>query len=444
MVDKLRGVSERFLVTGGSRLVGEVAVGGAKNSVLKLMAAALLAEGTTTITNCPDILDVPLMAEVLRGLGCDVVISDAAPGDRSVVAITTPSEPKYHADFPAVTQFRASVCVLGPLMARCKRAVVALPGGDAIGSRPLDMHQAGLRLLGATSEIEHGCVVARAEELRGARIRLDFPSVGATENILMAAVLAEGETVIDNAAREPDIVDLCNMLVQMGARISGAGTSVLTIQGVEQLHPTEHRVIGDRIVAATWGIAAAMTQGDVRVTGVNPKHLALVLDKLRSAGARISFEVDGFRVIQPERPRAVNFSTLPFPGFPTDLQPMAIGLAAIADGTSMITENIFEARFRFVEEMIRLGADARTDGHHAVVRGIPRLSSAPVWSSDIRAGAGLVLAGLVADGVTEVHDVFHIDRGYPNFVEQLQALGGGVERVGVARTDRERVGENAL
>ncbi|MBF6467915.1 UDP-N-acetylglucosamine 1-carboxyvinyltransferase [Nocardia beijingensis] len=416
---------ERFLVTGGNRLVGEVTVGGAKNSVLKLMAAALLAEGTTTITNCPDILDVPLMGDVLRGLGCDVAI------DGGVVSITTPAEPKYHADFPAVTQFRASVCVLGPLMARCRRAVVALPGGDAIGSRPLDMHQAGLRLLGATSEIEHGCVVARADELQGARIRLDFPSVGATENILMAAVLAEGETVIDNAAREPDIVDLCNMLVRMGARISGAGTSVLTIQGVERLAPTTHRVIGDRIVAATWGIAAAMTLGDIRVTGVNPKHLSLVLDKLRSAGARISFEQDGFRVVQAERPRAVNFSTLPFPGFPTDLQPMAIGLASIADGTSMITENIFEARFRFVEEMIRLGADARTDGHHAVVRGIPRLSSAPVWSSDIRAGAGLVLAGLVADGTTEVHDVFHIDRGYPNFVEQLQALGGDVTRVGV-------------
>ncbi|MFE7746892.1 UDP-N-acetylglucosamine 1-carboxyvinyltransferase [Nocardia sp. NPDC057455] len=417
---------ERFLVTGGKRLVGEVTVGGAKNSVLKLMAAALLAEGTTTITNCPDILDVPLMGDVLRGLGCDVAI------DGGTVCITTPAEPKYHADFPAVTQFRASVCVLGPLMARCKRAVVALPGGDAIGSRPLDMHQAGLRLLGATSEIEHGCVVAKADELQGARIRLDFPSVGATENILMAAVLAEGETVIDNAAREPDIVDLCNMLVRMGARISGAGTSVLTIQGVERLAPTTHRVIGDRIVAATWGIAAAMTLGDIRVTGVNPKHLSLVLDKLRSAGARISFEQDGFRVVQAERPRAVNFSTLPFPGFPTDLQPMAIGLASIADGTSMITENIFEARFRFVEEMIRLGADARTDGHHAVVRGIPRLSSAPVWSSDIRAGAGLVLAGLVADGTTEVHDVFHIDRGYPNFVEQLQALGGDVTRVGAA------------
>ncbi|MFD4461343.1 UDP-N-acetylglucosamine 1-carboxyvinyltransferase [Nocardia sp. NPDC058480] len=422
-------MSERFLVSGGNRLVGEVAVGGAKNSVLKLMAAALLAEGTTTITNCPDILDVPLMAEVLRGLGCDVTISDDVGGDNSVVTIDTPAEPKYHADFPAVTQFRASVCVLGPLMARCKRAVVALPGGDAIGSRPLDMHQAGLRLLGATSEIEHGCVVARADELQGARIRLDFPSVGATENILMAAVLAEGETVIDNAAREPDIVDLCTMLVQMGARIEGAGSSVLTVQGVKSLSPTTHRVIGDRIVAATWGIAAAMTTGDVRVTGVNPKHLALVLDKLRSAGARISYEPNGFRVVQAERPRAVNFATLPFPGFPTDLQPMAIGLAAIADGTSMITENVFEARFRFVEEMIRLGSDARTDGHHAVVRGIPRLSSAPVWSSDIRAGAGLVLAGLVADGVTEVHDVYHIDRGYPRFVEQMQALGGQVERV---------------
>ncbi|WP_036498596.1 UDP-N-acetylglucosamine 1-carboxyvinyltransferase [Nocardia aobensis] len=417
-------MSERFLVTGGSRLVGEVSVGGAKNSVLKLMAAALLAEGTTTITNCPDILDVPLMAEVLRGLGCDVTVAG------SVVAITTPAEPKYHADFPAVTQFRASVCVLGPLMARCKRAVVALPGGDAIGSRPLDMHQAGLRLLGATSEIEHGCLVARADELQGARIRLDFPSVGATENILMAAVLAEGETVIDNAAREPEIVDLCTMLTRMGARIDGAGTSVLTISGVRKLVPTTHQVIGDRIVAATWGIAAAMTRGDVRVTGLNPKHLSLVLDKLRSAGARITFEPNGFRVEQPERPRAVNFSTLPFPGFPTDLQPMAIGLATIADGTSMITENIFEARFRFVEEMIRLGADARTDGHHAVVRGIPRLSSAPVWSSDIRAGAGLVLAGLVADGVTEVHDVFHIDRGYPHFVENLRSLGAEVKRVG--------------
>ncbi|MDH6281434.1 UDP-N-acetylglucosamine 1-carboxyvinyltransferase [Prescottella agglutinans] len=416
-------MSERFLVTGGNRLVGEVPVGGAKNSVLKLMAAALLAEGTTVISNCPDILDVPLMADVLRGLGCEVVLE----GD--VATITTPAQPKYHADFAAVRQFRASVCVLGPLVARCRKAVVALPGGDAIGSRPLDMHQSGLRLLGAHSEIEHGCVVAEADDLHGANIRLAFPSVGATENILMAAVLAKGETVIDNAAREPEIVDLCNMLNHMGAKISGAGSTTLTIRGVDRLQPTTHRVIGDRIVAATWGIAAAMTRGDVFVRGVNPKHLALVLDKLRTAGSQITLEADGFRVMQTNRPQAVNFATLPYPGFPTDLQPMAIGLAAIAEGTSMITENVFEARFRFVEEMIRLGADARTDGHHAVVRGVPELSSAPVWSSDIRAGAGLVLAGLVADGVTEVHDVYHIDRGYPRFVEDLAGLGGDIRRV---------------
>ncbi|NGX07079.1 UDP-N-acetylglucosamine 1-carboxyvinyltransferase [Mycobacteroides franklinii] len=416
-------MSEHFLVTGGARLTGNVAVTGAKNSVLKLMAATLLAEGTSTITNCPDILDVPLMAEVLRGLGATVELE----GD--VVRITSPDEPKYDADFAAVRQFRASVCVLGPLVGRCRRAKVALPGGDAIGSRPLDMHQAGLRQLGAECTIEHGCVVAEAKALHGADIQLEFPSVGATENILMAAVLADGVTTIHNAAREPDVVDLCTMLVQMGAQIEGAGTSTLTVNGVPKLHPTEHRVIGDRIVAATWGLAAAMTRGDVTVTGVDPEHLQLVLHKLHDAGATVTQNDNGFRVVQYERPKAINVATLPFPGFPTDLQPMAIGLAAIADGTSMITENVFEARFRFVEEMMRLGADARTDGHHAVVRGIRQLSSAPVWSSDIRAGAGLVLAGLVADGVTEVYDVFHIDRGYPLFVENLQSLGAEVERV---------------
>ncbi len=416
-------VAQRFVVTGGNRLSGEVAVGGAKNSVLKLMAAALLAEGTSTITNCPDILDVPLMAEVLRGLGANVELSGGT------VRITSPDEPKYDADFAAVRQFRASVCVLGPLVGRCKRAKVALPGGDAIGSRPLDMHQAGLRQLGADCNIEHGCVVAQADSLHGAEIQLEFPSVGATENILMAAVLAEGVTTIHNAAREPDVVDLCTMLNQMGAQVEGAGSPTMTITGVPRLHPTEHRVIGDRIVAATWGIAAAMTRGDINVTGVDPGHLQVVLRKLHDAGATVTQTDSSFRVTQYERPKAINVATLPFPGFPTDLQPMAIGLASIADGTSMITENVFEARFRFVEEMIRLGADARTDGHHAVVRGLPQLSSAPVWSSDIRAGAGLVLAGLVADGDTEVHDVFHIDRGYPLFVENLQSLGAEIERV---------------
>jgi len=420
-------VSEHFRVHGGARLVGEVDVVGAKNSVLKLMAAALLAEGTSTITNCPEILDVPLMADVLRSLGCVVVIE----GD--VVTITTPAELNHRADSEAMGKLRASVCVLGPLVGRCKRAVVALPGGDAIGSRPLDMHQAGLRKLGATTEIEHGCVVANAEGLHGAQIWLDFPSVGATENILMAAVLAKGTTVIDNAAREPEIIDICLMLQDMGAKIEGAGTSTLTVHGVDSLNPTDHRVVGDRIVGATWAFAAAMTRGDIRVRGVNPHHIDLVLEKLRMAGAEVTtYEGgpdEGFRVVQVERPKSVDFVTLPYPGFATDNQPFAIALSTVSEGTSMITENLFEARFRFIEEMIRLGADARTDGHHAVVRGVERLSSAPVWASDIRAGAGLVLAGLCADGATEVYEIFHIERGYPGFVENLRKLGASVERV---------------
>ena len=408
---------------GGARLVGSVDVVGAKNSVLKLMAAALLAEGTTTITNCPEILDVPLMADVLRSLGCTVEV------DHDTVTIDVLAEPGAQADYRSVSKLRASVCVLGPLVARCRRAVVPLPGGDAIGSRPLDMHQAGLRKLGATIEIEHGRVVAEAGDLHGAQIWLDFPSVGATENILMAAVLASGSTVIDNAAREPEIVDLCTMLQQMGAKIDGVGSSTLTVHGVTALAPTEHRVIGDRIVGATWAFAAATTRGAVTVRGVDPHHLDLVLDKLRAAGAAVRVGLEEFTVVMDERPQAVDFVTLPYPGFATDLQPMAIALAAVADGTSMITENVFEARFRFIDEMMRLGADARTDGHHAVVRGVPQLSSAPVWASDIRAGAGLVLAGLCADGETEVWDVAHIDRGYPRFVENLRALGADVERV---------------
>jgi UDP-N-acetylglucosamine 1-carboxyvinyltransferase len=417
-------VSEHFRVRGGARLNGQVDVVGAKNSVLKLMAAALLAQGRTTLTNCPEILDVPLMAEVLRGIGCTVVI------EGSTVVIDTPAALNHRADSASMGKLRASVCVLGPLVGRCKKAVVALPGGDAIGSRPLDMHQNGLRQLGAHSEIAHGCVVAEAENLRGAQIWLDFPSMGATENILMAAVLAEGTTIIDNAAREPEISDLCTMLTQMGAKIEGAGTSTLTVHGVPELRPAgTHRVIGDRIVGATWAFAAAMTRGDITVNGVDPHHLDLVLEKLRMAGAEVSTGEQDFRVVQHDRPKAVDFVTLPYPGFATDLQPFAVALTAVADGTSMITENIYESRFRFIEEMMRLGADARTDGHHAVVRGVPTLSSAPVWASDIRAGVGLVLAGLCAEGVTEVWDVFHIDRGYPKFVENMIKLGADVARI---------------
>jgi UDP-N-acetylglucosamine 1-carboxyvinyltransferase len=415
-------VKDLFIVSGGARLQGAVKVDGAKNSVLKLMAAALLAEGSTTLTNCPEILDVPLMKKVLEGLGCSVVI------DGTTVTIDTPAMPSSDADFDAVRQFRASVCVLGPLTARCGEARVALPGGDAIGSRPLDMHQSGLEKLGAKTRIEHGAVVTEASQLTGAKIKLDFPSVGATENILTAAVLADGTTVLDNAAREPEIVDLCNMLLEMGADISGAGTSTITINGVEKLQPTNHEVIGDRIVAGTWAYAAAMTQGDITVSGIAPRHLHLPLAKLRSAGADIETYENGFRVRMNGRPQSVDYQTLPFPGFPTDLQPMAIGLSAVAEGTAVITENVFESRFRFVDEMLRLGADAQVDGHHVVIRGQEKLSSTHVWSSDIRAGAGLVLTALCADEQTTVHDVFHIDRGYPNFVENLQALGATIER----------------
>ncbi|TVU55804.1 UDP-N-acetylglucosamine 1-carboxyvinyltransferase [Corynebacterium aurimucosum] len=415
-------MKDQFIVSGGARLQGTVKVDGAKNSVLKLMAAALLAEGTTTLTNCPEILDVPLMRKVLEGLGCTVEI------DGHTVRITNPAELHSNADFDAVRQFRASVCVLGPLTARCGHAKVALPGGDAIGSRPLDMHQSGLEKMGARTRIEHGAVVAEADRLHGANIRLDFPSVGATENILTAAVLADGETQLHNAAREPEIVDLCTMLKEMGAEISGEGTSTITIQGVDKLQPTEHEVIGDRIVAGTWAYAAVMTRGDITVGGIAPKHLHLPLEKLKSAGADVEDYVNGFRVRMNGRPSAVDYQTLPYPGFPTDLQPIAIGLSAVAEGTSIITENVFESRFRFVDEMLRLGADAQVDGHHVVIRGQERLSSTHVWSSDIRAGAGLVLSALCADETTTVHDVFHIDRGYPNFVENLQALGATIER----------------
>ena len=416
-------MNDSFVVNGGARLQGAVKVSGAKNSVLKLMSAAMLAEGRTVLKNCPQISDVPYMADVLRGLGCDVEL------DGGTVIIDVPAEINHDADFDAVRQFRASVAVLGPLTARCHRARVALPGGDAIGSRPLDMHQTGLETLGATTRIEHGCVVAETDGLHGAEIKLDFPSVGATENILTAAVLANGVTVLDNAAREPEIVDLCDMLNEMGAKVEGGGSNVITVTGVEKLHPVEHEVVGDRIVAGTWAYAAAITQGDVTVGGIDPQHLHLPLEKLKLAGARVETYPTGFRVVQESKPTAVDYQTLPFPGFPTDLQPMAIALCVASEGMSVITENIFESRFRFVDELVRLGADASVDGHHVVIRGGRQLSSAPVWSSDIRAGVGLVLAGLIADGETEVHDVYHIDRGYEDFVGTLRSLGADIRRV---------------
>ncbi len=413
-------------------LQGEVVVPGAKNSALKLMAAALLAPGTTVLHDVPDILDVAIMAELLRRLGASV--------DHSVdghhVVLEVPEEVGHRADYELVRAMRASISVLGPLLARVGEADVALPGGDAIGSRGLDLHVEGLRALGADVEVAHGYLLARAPRgLTGTTVPLAFPSVGATENLLMAAVLASGTTVLDNAAREPEIVDLAWMLTAMGARITGAGTSTVTVEGVARLHPVEHRVVPDRIVAGTWLYAGAVTGGDVHVRGARPAHLSMVVDKLEQAGATVLDTGEGLQVlgpVPPARPRAVDVATLPYPGFPTDLQPFALVLGAVADGTAVVTENLFETRFRFVGEIARLGADMHVEGHHVLVRGRPALSGAPVQASDIRAGAALVVAGLVADGVTEVGGVSHVDRGYEAFVPQLASLGARVERVQVA------------
>jgi UDP-N-acetylglucosamine 1-carboxyvinyltransferase len=417
-------------VKGGAPLNGDVNVGGAKNSALKLMAVALLAQGRSVVQNVPRITDIAIMAEVLRRLGCQVSLD----GGRAVIDV--PAEPGSEADYDLVRRLRASICVLGPLLARRGYVRVALPGGDMIGSRGLDMHVSGLARMGAQISGEHGYVIASAPGgLRGSKIWLDFPSVGATENLLMAAVLAKGVTEIDNAAREPEIVDICEMLTAMGAQIGGAGTSTLTVEGVSELKPVTHTTVGDRIVGGTWAFGAAMTRGDVTVHGVRPEFLEIALDKLVTAGAEVTPGDNRFRVRMEDRPRAVDIVTLPFPGFATDLLPMALGLAAglaaVAEGSSLVTENIFDGRFMFVNEMVRLGADIRTDGHHAVVNGRERLSGAPVRATDIRAGAGLVIAGLCAEGVTEVGEVHHIDRGYPDFVADLAKLGVEVERADV-------------
>lgn len=420
------GAVEVLRVVGGARLSGEVRVTGAKNSVLKLMAAALLAPGRTTLRDAPDILDVEIMAELLRRLGCSVE-HDAAAG---IVVIDVPEALEHRADYDLVRRMRASITVLGPLLARCGVVDVALPGGDNIGSRGLDMHISGLQRMGAEVTSEHGYLIAQASDgLHGATIWLDFPSVGATETLLMAAVTARGRTVIDNAAREPEIVDICTMLTDMGAVIDGVGSSTLEVHGVEMLSPVEHTTVPDRIVSGTWAAAAAMTRGDITVRNAHAAHLDIALDKLTTAGAEVSVLDDGFRVTMDRRPQSVDIVTLPYPGFPTDLQPQFIALNAIADGAALVTENLFEARFRFVHELVRLGADVQTEGHHALVRGKELLSGAPVEATDIRAGAGLVLAGLVADGETTVHEVHHIDRGYAGFVADLQRLGGDVTRV---------------
>jgi UDP-N-acetylglucosamine 1-carboxyvinyltransferase len=414
---------DRFRVTGGVSLRGEVTVTGAKNSVLKLMAASLLAAGTTTIENVPEIADVDIMSDLLTRLGCKVI------HEKDTVTINVPENPGHRADYDLVRKMRASINVLGPLVARIGKAEVALPGGDSIGSRGLDFHIKGLEALGAKAHIEHGYVIAEAANgLTGSFIELDFPSVGATENIMTAAVLAKGVTTIENSAREPDLIDLGEFLISMGAKIQGLGTPRITITGVEKLNPTRHATIPDRIITGTWAFAAAMTRGDITIHGARANDLELPLEKLVSAGAIVTSTFDGIRVRMDSRPHAIDVATLPYPGFPTDLLPMVIALNSIAIGHSLVTENVFESRFMFVNELIRLGAQILVDGHHASIEGVPELSGAPVEATDIRAGAGLVLAALVSEGETTIDAAFHVDRGYPNFTEQLVTLGAKVSR----------------
>ncbi len=416
---------DRLLVTGGVRLNGSVPISGAKNSALKLLAASLLAEGRTVVHNVPRIQDCRTMGEVLEHLGAQLA------WDGSSLTVDTSSIATVETSYDLVRRMRASILVLGPLLARSGRARVAMPGGCNIGSRAIDLHLKGLERMGASFSQEHGFLEGATSGLRGAMITLDFPSVGATENLLMAAVTAKGTTVIDNAAREPELVDLASFLSAMGARIDGAGTTTIEIEGTGSaaaLRPVEHRVIPDRIEAGTFAIAACITRGEVLLEGARSDHLDLVLSKLSDAGADILATPEGIGIAMDRRPGHADFVTLPYPGFATDLQPQMMAMLATAEGTSIATENVFERRFMFVDELTRMGADIRTEGHHAVIKGIDRLSAAPVRALDLRAGAAMVLAALGADGTTEIADVYHVDRGYEGFEEKLTALGAEVRR----------------
>jgi len=413
----------KLVVEGGARLQGTVGVLGAKNAVLKEMVSALLAPGRHRLTNVPAILDVSLMCEVLEHTGCRV-----EQGDHELWVVV-PDELAPEAPIEMVRQMRASIVVLGPLLARCGEARVALPGGDDLGARPIDMHLNGLEAMGVDFELVHGELVGRVDgRLKGTEVELPFPSVGATENMLFAGVLAEGETVIVNAAREPEIEDLITQLTEMGALITGGGTSLVTIQGVEQLSPAEHHVVPDRLEAGTYAAVAAITNGDITVTGCSPEHLRMELRKLEETGCEVEQGNGWLRVRGPERPVPVDFATLPFPGFHTDMHPQMVALLSVASGTSVITENLYDSRFRYVGELARMGADITTEAQHAIIRGVEKLSGCPVLAPDIRAGAALVLAGLRAEGTTEVGKAEHIDRGYEDFPERLRALGARIER----------------
>ena len=391
------------------------------------MAATLLAPGKTTLTNVPNISDVHVMGKVLKRMGATIEVVD----EHSLV-IDTSSVDSWEAPYELVAKMRASTAVMGPLLGRFGRAKIAMPGGCNLGARKIDMHILGLEALGVEFDTDHGYIYADASKgLTGTSVTLEFASVGATENLIMAAVKAKGETVIDNAAREPEIVDLANMLNKMGAKITGAGTPVVNIEGVDELHPVEHRVVGDRIEAGTFLVTGAIMASEqgVEVTGFNPVHLGMVLRKMELMGIRTERTENGMKVYRADRIAPVDIQTLPFPGFPTDMQAQVMVLSALADGTSIITENIFENRFMFASELSRMGANIRVEDHHALIHGVDGFSGAQVVSPDLRGGAALVIAGLIAEGVTEVSAIHHIYRGYERFVEKLTALGACVERV---------------
>jgi UDP-N-acetylglucosamine 1-carboxyvinyltransferase len=410
-------------ILGGAPLKGRVQISGAKNSALKLMAASLLGRGETTLTNVPRISDVFTMIEVLTRLGASVSFED------NVLRIDTSGEISTVAPYDLVRRMRASINVLGPLLARSGHARVAMPGGCNIGNRTIDMHEAGLAQLGVKFTFDHGYLEGMAEKLIGKRVLLEFPSRGATENLMTAAVLAEGVTVIENAAREPDIVDLASFLNAMGAQVWGAGTSTIEITGVKRMNSTSYRVSADPIEAGTFALAVLATGGQAELAGAQPDDMEIFLEKLELAGAEWAPTEGGIRVAGDRRPSSVDFATLPYPGFPTDLQPQMMAYLATAEGTSIITENVFENRFAHALELVRMGADIRIEGHHAVVRGVRRLQGAPVKGSDLRAGAALVVAALGAEGMSEVHDFHHCERGYEDFAGKLTGLGATVELV---------------
>lgn len=414
---------EQLLVTGGRALRGTVAVRGAKNAVLKHLVACLLAPGHHRIENVPDILDVDVMCRVLAHIGA------TTRREVGVLEVDVPEDLLPEAPLSLVRQMRASILVLGSLLARCGVARVALPGGDDFGARPIDMHIDGFQHMGARFELSHGVLLASAPDgLRGAEVYLEFPSVGATENLLLAGVMAHGRTVIGNAAREPEIADLASFLTTMGARVLGAGTSTIEVEGIPRLAPARHRTVPDRLEAGTYLVAGAITRGEVTVADCVPAHLRMELRKLEEAGCELEIGEDRITVRGPERPSPVDFATLPYPGFHTDMHPQMVALLTLATGTSVMTENIYDSRFRYVGELSRMGADITTEGQHVVVRGVEGLSGCPVEAWDIRAGAAVLLAGLAAENTTTVANAQHIDRGYQGLDAGLAMLGAQIRR----------------